>query len=915
MYPGAVPVEAPAPTSTLGETAEAGVTGAARGATTGMGFVTGAGVTAKVASPLLAGGPIGGAAYGLSVLGGGIAGAMGAEQLFESVQGGERPEPGTTAAAAYNAGETIGGAIPTGAAMIGVARSGIRTLGKSRVGRFVNDTLDTIKAHPGLTAVAEGFSAIGAGAGSFFAEIMDPGDNTTRLAAEITGGVVNPQVMYLQAARLTIHSARRVASTFSPAARETSAAKFLQDFLEEQNEDIPLIVDNLRAKVESGSLPSAAQKTGNPSMAALEKALSDADSRFGADIQEQGKAVELAIRNVIEAMREIGDPEALVEAANLQKTLYEMRIGRVVDDATSRATAAMMDITVENQDVRASISETAYGALSDALKKSRAAESELWAQVPKNVELNAPTTINAIESWKNEMLPGQNFDAVLSATVKQMAGEAADDALSGLDPEQLAMAKALLGDAAADNKPITSDLLVRLRSYVLDQARNADASPSDQRRYYELAQDIADDLAAVGDPAYDEARAFSLALNNTFTRKFGGQALGMGGKTEISPELLLDRAMASGKRASDLRLRELEEATKFADDLDMDDPENISNYGTVMNDAIDRTIRLAAASTIRTTKDGTKQVSVPALQRFIDDNGPLIDRFGLRETFENAINSEAARDRLAGAVLKTHQANIVNKQGFTKILGQGENPAKAVNKALSGAQPYKDLKNFIRTAKRGEIKSPGAKDGLVATIYDAAVIKATGPTGSFSFEKYRQALLEDIAPGKGSVMDVLKKEGFTDDDQIKRLTTLLDEAARVEFTRRVGGAGVSADIGAESLLGNLVQSVAGSRIAIGIAQASGTGVEQNALIVARAGSEAAKRVFNKLPRAGIIEILKDAAKNPEVMAMLLEKPTTPGAAFKLIRRFHAYAVSSGIAAITADGAEAARDIEAEEPQQ
>ena len=911
IYAGTTSV-APTP-SGAGDVAEAGMRGGARGATTGMGFVTGAGLAAKVASPMLAGGIPGGIAYGATVIGGGVAGAMGAEQLFEAIDGGERPEPGTNAAAAYNAGETIGGTVAPSAAIIGVARSGARFAGSSRVSRFINDTLDTIKAHPGMTALAEGFSAIGAGAGAFGAEKLDPGDAKTRIAAEVTFGLVNPQVMYLQGARFLTSRVRKVLGTLSASARESMAAKTLQDFLEGQGEDAPTIINNLRAATESGGIPTAAQKTGNPSMAAIEKALRDADSRFGADVLKQREATENAIQFAIEKMREIGDPTALTEAAALQKSLYDMRIGRIVDDAMSRATAAMLDVTSETPDARAAISETAFGVLSEALKKSRSAETELWNLVPKDIPVGGSSTTSYIDTWKADMLPGQSFDPVLSATLKKMAGDASDTALEGLNDEQLAMAKALLGDAAADSTPITSGLLTKLRSYVLGEARKTGVSPEDQRRYYQLSDSIVEDLAEVADPAYDEARAFSKSLNDTFTRKFGGQALGMDGKTAISPELMLERAMASGGTATNMRLQELENATTFADGLDLNDPETISNYGDVMMQAIDQTIRLAAVATTRTAKDGTKFISVPNLQKFIDKNGVLLDRFELRETLENALKSEVARDRLMGAVLRDHKANIVNKQGFTKILGamgMSENPAVAINRALSGAQPYKDLDNFIRTAGRGK-DAAAARQGLVAAIYDGATVKATSQTGTFSFEKYRKALLEDILPGRGSVMDTLKAKGLVDDDQIRRLSQLLDEAARIEFTGKVGGAGVTADIGADSLLANLAQSVIGSRIGIAIAGASGTGIEQNSLIVARAGSEAAKRVFSKIPKAGVIEIIKDAAKNPEVMAMLLERPVTPGQAFKLLKRFHAYVVSSGIAAITSDGAEAARDIEPE----
>jgi hypothetical protein len=47
------------------------------------------------------------------------------------------------------------------------------------------------------------------------------------------------------------------------------------------------------------------------------------------------------------------------------------------------------------------------------------------------------------------------------------------------------------------------------------------------------------------------------------------------------------------------------------------------------------------------------------------------------------------------------------------------------------------------------------------------------------------------------------------------------------------------------------------------------------LIAASAGSKAVRQIFDKLPNATIRQVLENAVKDPEVMALLLEKARTP----------------------------------------
>lgn len=165
----------------------------------------------------------------------------------------------------------------------------------------------------------------------------------------------------------------------------------------------------------------------------------------------------------------------------------------------------------------------------------------------------------------------------------------------------------------------------KLRSELLTMARAAARDPDQagmERVYSDLAEATLDDMDAsfrvAGDRAYDEARTFTREMNDVFTRSFVGRATGTGKYGDrIAPELLLQKAMASGKQAGDLQLRELEEATRFLPQRGFSDD---SAYRTMLG-AQDQILRIAAADAI----DPATGVAKPEkVAKFVKDNAELM---------------------------------------------------------------------------------------------------------------------------------------------------------------------------------------------------------------------------------------------------------------------------------------------------
>lgn len=222
--------------------------GVAGGAMTGAGLGMMAVPIAGPAAPVIGG--LAGAAYGAWA--GETAASGFGIQPVENLQPGLRP-------AGYF-GEAIGGAAAFAAGPYAAARAGYR-FGESMVGNLMNTIIDTAKASPIKFGLAEATSAISAGGGAALSEAAAPGKAGIRVTAETLGGMFNPTRLTMDAATYVGGMAKRGLESFSPAARETSAAKTLQELFKVTGEDPVIIARILREQGIVGSEKlTAAQK-------------------------------------------------------------------------------------------------------------------------------------------------------------------------------------------------------------------------------------------------------------------------------------------------------------------------------------------------------------------------------------------------------------------------------------------------------------------------------------------------------------------------------------------------------------------------------------------------------------------------------------------------------------------------------
>lgn len=88
---------------------------------------------------------------------------------------------------------------------------------------------------------------------------------------------------------------------------------------------------------------------------------------------------------------------------------------------------------------------------------------------------------------------------------------------------------------------------------------------------------------------------------------------------------------------------------------------------------------------------------------------------------------------------------------------------------------------------------------------------------------------------------------------------------------------------------DLAMRVVGSKIGT---TASGGG--PNSLIAASAGSKAVRQIFDKMPLVSTRKVIEQAAQDPKLMALLLQKGRTEAEKVKIARSLHAYLGAAGL---------------------
>jgi hypothetical protein len=862
----------------------------------------------------------------------------------------------------FEGGTTFGSSLATAPVTFGLPIAG-PTAG--RVATFLSTMGKAARSSPKVFMGSEAVSAATQGIAGGTAEAYRPGQEGVRLTAELAAGVspVSKLLTLGVDASKTALSAIKAGFAGRSASLENKAANLLLDALEKSGEDPEALLKALRQQMPKGvPTPTSGQKTGSKALMDLESSLGNHRAQFGSETTEQGRTAMLAYQELIEALGKTG-PEGLIAASKLRYDRFVNGLETRLSLADANAARKIAKINTESPEARTQVGMIVKDQVERALTEARDVESKLWTSaledltrpVKENVKkdvviginqfngkeitktitetrIRAPgiTPSNTVDTFlarASEMGPAlfndippqvrnimKSFNVDEAAVAKFRQGKLTDEYLSkGKIPDKFL--------SRATEQPVQD--LVSYRSTLLKMAR--DAAGSGQRSnaefYSSLADGMLQDLNTLKDPMYDQAREFSRALNDTFTRTYAGNltAVTSTGRPRVPAETLVQNAFGGSAGQTALRMKEVEDSVtflrtqyreavaKFGKDspraLELK-PFAVAATGNVasVRDAHNRVLRLAAAKALKVvpgSEPGTfvQELKFDKLTEFAQQNSALLERLGLMGELRDAAH---AANLLTQVTKETSALSRTadNQRAFAKLL-TAESPIKVISDSLNGRFPVRDIRALAELAKKG---GPDAVEGFKSSLYDYAYMKAGGNSpgadAKFSIDAYTAALFDPISRNQPSIANIMRANGMLTLQELSNFKKLLVPMARIETAIKnkipvedvIQGADAVTELGLRIIGANI-----GSKASAG----AGGGVP---LIAAAAGSKAVRQIFDALPNATVRVILENAVRDPDAMALLLAKGRTEkekrDIANGVINLLGSFGVSVGKSAVT-----------------
>lgn len=353
-------------------------------------------------------------------------------------------------------------------------------------------------------------------------------------AASATRGVANlaEELPLIGAAK---RSAERLFSLEPGPAIKSRASERLRDVAEKgssPNDSLPA----QQALRDSGdvdpSLLTPAQQTNDPGIMSLDAKRRADDPAVLANWRSQ-------VEDNMAALRQQLKDTPSADAQRIQQE-YGQNVDDMVMVAAANAERKMQKLTPNQRREQASM--TVRRELEDAYRTARDEERALWEMVPEDMVMPAETVKARYQDLRNQ-LSAENIED-MPQKAHQFLDPDSPQSYFGAD------------DGTVDVIPMKR--LQKLRSALMNEARNASSGSTPNRNRARLARGLADGLLddmqgvealeSPGTGAFNTARDFSRRVNGRFTRGTVGDVLQVRGRGDgaVSAESTLDRTIGRG---------------------------------------------------------------------------------------------------------------------------------------------------------------------------------------------------------------------------------------------------------------------------------------------------------------------------------------------------------------------------------
>lgn len=721
----------------------------------------------------------------------------------------------------------------------------------------------------GARSVAPGFvhqtSNLGAAVGAAGAESIDPGDPLTRFTAEMAGAGAYP--LYLASRHVAGYqpdvagSLRdRIKSLSSGEMRDDIAAKTLVQQLRRQGEDPAVVATAAREAAQRGGRFTADVETGSQALVELRNDLIRRVPGLKKSFTEQNATELQRIADEAETAARAGGEDGLLTAATKYRDMFDNVLTKYQTAAEDRALELAAKLGKDPSEQARLAGERVSKAVNEAYRAASKFESSLWNKLPTNIKIPGDNTMDGYRAAQREILPGaQAFDADTERFIKQYVVE-------GI---------ASSGDMLR--------LYHGLRSRARDLASGPNPNRQEARRYNNFADAVLDDLAVV--PGSEAARAASVAKHDAFSRTYAGEAVlnrqGSGAE-RLDPETIAARTTEGGAMGVQpiVRSREIREAAAFdprqrgfevPQEMAELSPDVIAARRTEAQGGIED---VATARMAQTVDPLTGRVRPAQLAEELRATQSM-DVPQARQAGEQALQAETAAQRASERAQRlSDRVNDPAQSVIARIANRpGQSTADIVKATLKRGDADQE---FARLAKIAGSKrlSPedrtAALDNLREGTLQTMMDQSRNKLGETSFVQLQANMTKPVRTGKPSAMDILQDSGTITPEHAQNMRRFLKRAADAEKAIKAKGAGGISDLTDPSEVQSFVVRVMGARFGSMLGKMlPGPGNIQTPGFAAKL-AEGSMRKY--MPQFNIDETLALAMRDPETLALLLERP-------------------------------------------
>ena len=520
---------------------------------------------------------------------------------------------------------------------------------------------------------------------------------------------------------------------------------------------------------------------------------------------------------------------------------------------------------------------------------------------------------------------GSNFSRLKPLIDRKIDSLTQRQTAEGLSEEILNLDITYSGEFAGPvSQPARLQDLQRLRSRLLDAARNQDQGTNFRRIYGELAEAIRDDIAVLADGVEArqlagetlskneetllEAHRFSKSFNDVFRRAFASDVLDVtaSGAPRIPAEELADRLYTGSPGRVNRLFDELKKAASFVGDKGAEEAAKRATsideaYGILLKTLANRVLKPRMVVKPNGQRVQEMVVDQTALRNFTNPEtqfGSLLQRPEFAALSQDLADAGSASNLLLSyrqgrrgpltnsqeSVRHSLLADILNVDSPVRLvdraLSDPDNPARAF-KNLVGQLDRLGARAVLTPRQRATLQKLNiepdvkgippaqvidqAKQGFRSSVFYWAFSNGQTADGFISPAKVRQALFEPVGKDQPTVAKMMVDDGIITQDEIGRLDNLLTRMANVE-QRYQRGVSLEELMDDDSALTNFTLRVIGARMASQFVPGQGGQIQ-----VPAAGAALMQQMFGRMPMLGVRNVITEAIKpgNEEFFASLL----------------------------------------------